>query len=252
VPGFVGSYPYCGVNVNYPQGAWIIDAACEQVIFESENAQLVSRMVRPNSSYYDIGANLGFLSIPVLQQNPDVKVISFEPSPSYLPYLSRTAKESIHASRWEVVGKAIGATVGQIEFGVGSVGKFDDMIANATFHPNQEKLVQVPITTIDEHWRTSGRPDVSFIKIDTEGAEFQGLLGAVECLEACRPFVLMECSELHLRAFGQTPKQVFEWIIRQKYAVTCLPNLIPVRTPDEFQAHLLFAYSYLLFPVHDD
>src|SRR5207249_2962649 len=150
--------------VRYPKGAWIIEAACEQGIFEFENTTLVSRMVRPGTWYYDVGANLGFLSIPVLRQNPDVRVASFEPSPTYLPYLTKTAEDSPFKDRWQVVGAAVGAAVGEVEFGVGAVNAYDDMIANATYRPKAERTVKVPLTTLDEFWRAAGRPEVSVIK----------------------------------------------------------------------------------------
>jgi FkbM family methyltransferase len=248
VPGFVGAYPYFGVTVRYPSGAWIIDAACEQGIYEHQNVILISRLMRPGSWYYDVGANLGFLAIPVLHQNPDIRVVSFEPSPSYLPYLSRTAGESTYAERWQVVGHAVGASVGQIEFGVGSVRRFDDMIVNPTYRPKSERTVWAPVTTIDQFWQSAGRPDVSFIKLDTEGAELQGLKGAVACLTACRPHLLVECSEPHLRAFGHTPAEIFDWITSHGYTVVRLPDAIPVRTAGEFQVQVVLAYNFLLFP----
>ena len=248
VPGFVGAYPYFGVTVRYPPRAWIIDVACEQGVFERESTAIVSRLVRPGSWYYDIGANLGFLSIPALHQNPDIQVVSFEPSPSYFPYLARTAKESIYADRWQVVGQAVGATVGDIEFAVGSVRVYDDMIANATYRPRAARTVWVPVTTIDEFWRSSDRPDVSVIKIDTEGAEFQGLKGAVECLRECRPLLHVEFSEPHLRAFEHTPGEIFDWITAHGYSMASLPHIIPVRSSNQFQVHLLYEYNFLLLP----
>jgi FkbM family methyltransferase len=249
VPGFVGTYPYFDVKVHYPRGAWIIDEACIQGIFEPKTTYLVSRMIRPETWYYDIGANLGFLSIPILKLHPNVRVVSFEPSPTYLPYLTQTAKESPYADRWQVVGVAIGASIGEVEFGVGSASAFDDMIANPTYQKRAQRTVRVPLTTVDEFWHSAGQPNVSVIKIDTEGAEFQGLKGAVECLKTCRPVVVMECSEPHLRAFGHTPAEIFEWIHDNDYTVSQLPQIIPVRSAGEFQAHLIESYNFLLLPA---
>ena len=50
----------------------------------------------------------------------------------------------------------------------------------------------VPATTLDEAWRGAGCPEVSFVKIDTEGGEEAVVRGAPELLTACRPVLLVE------------------------------------------------------------
>jgi hypothetical protein len=49
--------------------------------------------------------------------------------------------------------------------------------------------------TLDRIWRGAGSPDVSFLKIDTEGAELDVLRGASELLDACRMPILLEAKE---------------------------------------------------------
>jgi hypothetical protein len=148
-----------------------------------------------------------------------------------------------------VVEQAVSDRVGQVEFCVGSVKAFHDMIVNPTYSYQAKHTVNVPVTTIDAFWQDAGRPDISLIKIDTEGAEFQALQGASECLRACRPTLLVECSEPHLRAHGHQPSGIFEWVHGQGYSMSCLPNVIPIRSAAEFQIHLLFQYNFLLLPL---
>jgi FkbM family methyltransferase len=52
--------------------------------------------------------------------------------------------------------------------------------------------VTVPISTLDAEWREVGKPNVSLIKIDVEGAELGVLRGGSECIGQCKPAILLE------------------------------------------------------------
>jgi hypothetical protein len=52
--------------------------------------------------------------------------------------------------------------------------------------------LRVPSQTLDAIWEDSGTPEVSFLKIDTEGGEFEILEGATRLLRTWRPAILVE------------------------------------------------------------
>jgi FkbM family methyltransferase len=67
-----------------------------------------------------------------------------------------------------------------------------------------EHAAHVPTTSLDRVWKQVGRPTVSVIKIDVEGAEAAVIDGAAELLETCRPGVLVEIvDERDLRQIEQ-------------------------------------------------
>ncbi len=65
-PGFAGSFPYCGVKVYFPANSLIFQRACEEKIYERDLVRLLSALVRPETAYFDVGANIGLMSIPIL------------------------------------------------------------------------------------------------------------------------------------------------------------------------------------------
>src|SRR5207244_2025873 len=78
--------------------------------------KLIRGLVTPGTWYFDVGANIGLMSVPVLQSVHDCHVLSLEPSPNSYPFLERTWLESPWKDRWVVKIKAAGAQSGQVEF----------------------------------------------------------------------------------------------------------------------------------------
>jgi FkbM family methyltransferase len=58
----------------------------------------------------------------------------------------------------------------------------------------------VPGVCLDSAWLNAGRPRISFVKIDVEGAELDVLAGAESLLGECRPSVLIEAASDAARA----------------------------------------------------
>src|SRR5437867_7877616 len=106
-PGFAGSFPYYGTWIHFPKGSLSFRAVCDQGVFEANNVRLLQRLVKPNTAYFDVGANIGLMAIPILQQCPNCMVVSFEPSPNTLPYLQRTLSESHFQNRWFIIPRAL-------------------------------------------------------------------------------------------------------------------------------------------------
>src|SRR3954468_2666185 len=92
-PGVRGAFPYFGCKVYFPRGSIAFLAACDQGVYEAQNVRLINSLIRPGSTFLDIGANIGLMALPVLHANPDARVTSFEASSNVIPYLARTIEE---------------------------------------------------------------------------------------------------------------------------------------------------------------
>src|ERR1700730_1556499 len=86
VPLLRGSFPYYDHTVYFPLGSRVFEIACADGIYEKEIINLILRLVTPGTTYFDIGANIGLMSVPVLAIHPSVKIVSIEASPSTLAY----------------------------------------------------------------------------------------------------------------------------------------------------------------------
>lgn len=76
---------------------------------------------------------------------------------------------------------------------------------------------------------------VSFIKIDVEGYEIAALEGARPIIEAAKPAIMFEASASALTQQGQTPLDVYTYLVSFGYRFWILEGtrMVPVKgTPD--------------------
>jgi FkbM family methyltransferase len=239
---------YHGQNVYLPRAGYSDLALQKDGVYELDNSQLFRRLARPNSWVIDVGTNLGLMSIPVLADCPNVRVLSFEPSENALQFLRRTMQNCAFGNRWELIPKCVGAETGTVTFTLsdGIHIEFDGM--QHTGRVNASKSIQVPMTTIDEEWRRLGSPPISIIKCDVEGAELGVLMGAAHCIASARPYVLMEWNEINFRSYGVTTSDLLELVEKLEYDIHSMPHMIPVRGQSEMEMQMLVTENFLLVP----
>lgn len=247
-PGFAGSFPYFGVEVFFPPKSNSFYAACEQGIYEADIVRLLQKLARPGTHVFDVGGNIGLMAIPVLQHCPDCSVVSFEPSPNSLPYLRRTISGSGCGDRWCLVEKALSDRPGELDF---SIGRPEDSLYEGFRSSGRlagAHMVKVPVSTLDEEWKRLGRPEVSVVKIDVEGAEGLVLDGGLELIDACRPHVILEWYADYLEAFGAEPQDLLRMAGRGKYGIFSIPQGVPVADLRTLGVQTLTCSNFLLAP----
>lgn len=251
-PGIAGSFPYFGTKVYFPKNSVIFQAACSDGIYEVENLHIVASCVKPGSVYFDVGANIGLMAVPVLRNCKECTVVSFEPSPSTLPYLMKTAAASDFKDRWQVIGKAAGDKSGELTFFVSpeGLGAYDSLANTARVSGTSEVIV--PVTTIDAEWESMGRPAVSIIKIDVEGAEMSALRGACSCIGQERPILLVEWNASNFKAFGNSSEDLLTYAESNGYRLFCVPNMVPVCDVVTLKLQMLMRENFLLIPQENN
>jgi FkbM family methyltransferase len=229
-PGFAGAFPYYGTQVYFPKNAFIFDIACEEGIYEQTLLHQILGVIEPGSWYFDVGANVGLMSVPILDTMKDVHVVSFEPSPNSSPYLERTWSKSPWQDRWKLVFKAVGNRIGETEYSLSTpnLAGYDGI--KPTSRVKTVGVQSVPISTLDEEWKVLGRPVVSCIKLDIEGAEMQALAGAQELIETMRPHIFLEWYGENFRCFGNEPQDVLTAAEKFEYEVVAVPNLSVIQS----------------------
>ena len=248
MPGVAGRVPYYGTTVHFPPRAPVFRVMCENGRFEPEIIDRLVELARPDTTVFDVGANLGLMAIPVLHGCQSCRVVSFEPSPNSLAFLRKTVAGAGYGARWHVVEKALAARPGQLDFAIGRPEdalfeglKSGDRIANA-------RTIVVPVSTLDDEWIALGSPAVSVVKIDVEGAEGHVLEGARALLAAEQPVLLIEWHAPYLRAI----RHAADRLARGRNVVP-LPDLqrapgIPVTDAVALRAQMLSCQNFLLLP----
>ncbi|MCD6049045.1 MAG: noeI [Verrucomicrobia bacterium] len=242
-------FPYFGTPVNFPTGAHVVLRAFEEGIFQEALVQRICHLMKAGAWYFDIGANLGLMSLPILHFVPGSQVVAFEPSPNALPYLQRTRQEAVlYQDRWQVVGKALGADVGTADFFTagGENSAFDGL--KDTGRLGVKKTVQVEASTLDAEWTALGKPPVAVIKMDVEGGELAVLQGAVICLATCRPVIFCEWNATNVAAYQCAEDQLFRWAQTARYLLCNLSTMLPILTPEHLRLVMRDTEEFVLLP----
>ncbi len=247
--GARGAFNYFGVKTYFPPKSGAFLKACADGIYERENIQLISGFVRPGTTYFDIGANIGLMTIPVLAKASDTRVISFEVSPTTLPFLRRTIAESGFGKRWTLIDKAVGEAAGEAEF---YVGQGDGAVFDGLRHTSRNagaSSERVSATTLDKEWNQMGRPQVSAMKIDVEGGEIEVLRGACECIQSTRPAILLEWNILNFSSYHHDPIDLLHFARSVDYLVFSASNFALIQNLATLELHMLRGENFLLRPA---
>ena len=147
---------------------------------------------RRPGSVFDVGANTGVYAL-VAAQVRGAHVHAFEAYPPVASLLRENPDLNPSGRRVRVVEAAVSDRVGSIKLFVPppSAAVETSCSTDASFREGSTP-VTVPAVTLDEYWRRTGRPAVTVVKIDVEGAEHRVLQGSAEMLHATRPVSFVE------------------------------------------------------------
>lgn len=245
---FRGYFVYYGQKIFFPKRSIIFSVTLREGIYEANILNLILANCKPNTYYFDLGTNVGTLSIPILATLPNINVASFEASPSTLPFLHKTYSHSDYKDRWIIIPKAVSSEEGEVDFVLSnSVYAAFEGFVNTQRVPMAEKT-KVATTTVDAIWSSLGKPNVSVIKCDIEGAEILAFKGAYHCIKTTRPIIIFEWNQYNIKAFGFTAQNLFDFIASINYQLYSIPNFVPIVSPKELEQHAIFNENYVLLP----
>lgn len=248
------TYQYFGVPLHHAPSDQMLLRTIQEGIFESDTVATIREFLRPDSTYLDIGANLGLLSLPFLA-TPGLEIHSFEPEPSTFQFLGQTHSAARNPN-WHLHELALGKEPGVAEFHHGDptdaayAGLRDTGRSGAASH-----TTKVTVATLDELWDDWGKPAVSVIKIDVEGGELDVFAGGRDLINTCRPAIISEIDPANYPAYGHTDAGIFASIQEMGYGIFLFPNyqsakprFTQIHSVPEFRANLRKEINYLLLP----
>lgn len=209
--------------------------------YEPITTMVLQELLQPDTTFVDVGANMGFLSLIASLTKPGIKVIAFEPNPKNF----RIFNENIAANGF----KNIHCELLALSDGVGTATLYlngSDMSASLlpdfqdSFNPATDSI-QTQTATLDCYFERLGVPAPLVLKIDVEGHEVAMLRGARRVLGDYAPTVILEV----LKPYPDEVNVLFKQLGYHFYQITdegLLPSetLVPVRHGD------LFFLNYLI------
>lgn len=160
-------------------------------IGEPEVQRALVSHLRPDMTFYDVGANIGFFSLMAARLvGPQGRVVSFEADPEIAARLRENLSRNqfTHA---HVEEKAVWSEPSTISFARVDPNKSPDRgLGHVAANGPAPGTITVEAVSLDQYIASYPAPD--FLKCDVEGAEVEVFQGARKLLSGRRPTCLVE------------------------------------------------------------
>lgn len=194
--------------------------------YEPELAACIVDRLDPERDAIDVGANVGFYSVLMARHMTSGRVLAIEPDPTARLLLEANLQRNGVAERVIVFAGAAGDEQG-VDLLQSVEGRPEYSSLGSLVHPavvdSKGSELKVELQRLDDLVLAHSL-DPALVKLDIEGAEHRALIGADSTIRKCRPALLLEISDLLLRAQGSSSKALGEFIQSYNYSL-----LNPVR-----------------------
>ncbi len=162
--------------------------------YEVELQQTIRDLVRPGMITFDVGANIGYISMMLARQVTETgRVFSFEALPENQERFVLNLKTCGFDDRVQLIKAAVVRSSGVVQFQIGPSGGMGKATGSAG---RQEYAyagsIAVPAISLDDFVYQQGNPAPQVVKMDIEGGEVLALPGMQQLLERARPVMLLE------------------------------------------------------------
>nr|VFK20671.1 MAG: methyltransferase, FkbM family [Candidatus Kentron sp. LFY] len=199
----------------------------------------------------DVGANVGSYTSLILSACENTRIYSFEPLDA--PFRELEKLERHFGKRLIPINKGVGnkRETLPIHFSEKRTGwaSFSEEIKNVSYVTNECRS-DIEVTTLDHFFSNVGKTDrIDFIKIDTEGFEFEVLDGAREIISRFRPKAIQIEYNWH-QLFREKTLFSFSRILDGYDVFQLLPNGLVERDPKDPLANI-YEFSNFVFVRKD-
>jgi FkbM family methyltransferase len=142
-------------------------------IYERDIVDFLQHQITDGATYFDVGANIGSLALPILKSKKGINYFGFEASPAVFPYLEKNFKEN-DIKDYQLVNKLVHRDDEQfIRFYLTELYGKNSLAPNST-----DEFVVVESVSVDSFCRKKGIEKINWMKVDVEGFEalvFEGM-----------------------------------------------------------------------------
>lgn len=190
---------------------------------DDEAILLIQKNLPKNSVVFDVGANIGYYTLPIALhlKTKNVIVHAFEPVDSNYNSLIKGIKKNKVETRVIPNKLALGDNEGVIEIVKTESGNS----GNAVLSMNSDDFLpkgireQIQMITMDKYINQNSINRCDFIKIDIEGAEIFFIKGAIETIKKFRPIIYGEFNSYFIKKFGFSIVDVWQILAPLDYDV---------------------------------
>ena len=194
---------------------------------EGEEISFMSRFIPANAVVFDIGANVGRVSLGLAAAHEDCTIYAFEPVADTFRGLERNLRLNERTGQIKAVHMGFYSERGDLKFFVPAANEAASLrpITDTYYlkegdqgqgeRRERSEVVVCPVDTLDHFAQEHGIKNIDFIKCDTEGAEKMVFGGGVRVFSEMRPVVYTEMLRKHAARFDYHPNEIIamfkEW-----------------------------------------
>ncbi len=168
--------------------------------YDQQAIEMLAGLIEPGTSALDIGANVGFFTIPlgihVQSQEGAGRVYAFEPVPSNYDRLRDNVALNNLGDTVTIVSSALSSKAGVAQISLREDFEGGAVTGNAAIVINSDDerfaTATTTISRLDDYAAKMIETPISVIKMDTEGHEDEVFAGGRETITRNRPAILME------------------------------------------------------------
>lgn len=183
---------------------------------------LLEKKIKPNSTVFDIGANIGEVSLHMAYLvGSGGRVYAFEPAPSLYLRLTDNISVNNFQERILVSRVALSNKSGYQSFAVAAEDQENQGMGSLINMQNDvvSHTITVQTQTLDSFVKEFGVQNIDFMKIDIQGSEYAFIEGAKNVLTTMGPDLVIEISESDLSCAEITPKDLLELLFDIGYRI---------------------------------
>ena len=174
--------------------------------YDAETVEVMRRTLRPTTVGVDVGAHQGTFLREMFTLAPGVRHIAVEPLPKMAARLQREFPDA------RVVEAAFSDRAGMAVFHHLVNSPTESGLRRVNSHGDVSVIEQVTVRVLRLDDVIASDETVSFIKIDTEGAELPVIRGAEATIRRCRPVIVFETGSRTTPYYGVSPEDIIETI----------------------------------------
>ncbi len=189
--------------------------------YELRLQQYIERHVRPGMVCFDVGANIGAVSLHLAARvAPSGRVHGFEPVPHLRDRLRLHVERNGFHDVVSIHDCALSSADGEMELALAAEGEPNQGMASLVDRSPAalSRRLTVPTRSLDSLAAEWGLEQVDLMKVDIQGAEIWLLEGGAELFARCGPDLLMEVAPRELRGMGADSRDLLAKVEEMGYS----------------------------------
>lgn len=198
--------------------------------YDQDLIDIIHSLILPDSSFLDVGANIGFYSVSIANffrsKKSNGKVIAFEPFDGNFQRLSENIKENKLDSYCDLNHFGLSNKPDKITITLREDFKSGSSTGNAAIPTSKEmdsnyKTSPITLKTLDDIWfkKYTNLGKIDIVKMDIEGHEDFCLEGGQKTINKHRPTILMEVSKPYYQSRNVKLDDTFFPLIPENYYI---------------------------------